>query len=131
MWTPFPFLFMLNHQWSAYLIDLLVQYSWTLWGLLEGTWLCQATMEEQAGDEGRGCRHCCFVWAGVLCLVLCWWDCRTRIYIHWLLCLSIAWRITNAITLITKCCIKENHLWIWINLMMLTIGYIFSVTWFS
>ena len=58
-------------------------------------------METQAGVEGRGCWHCCSVWAGVFCMVLCWWDCWSRVYFHWLLCLSAATsRHTSGVELI-------------------------------
>jgi hypothetical protein len=68
------------------------QYSWALWSLLEGAWFCQAAVEKQEGIEGWGRWHCCSVWAGVLCMVLCGWDCWSRVYIYWLLCLSAARR---------------------------------------
>lgn len=67
----------------------ILQHSWTLWSLQEGTWLCQAIMEEQKRLKGWRCRHCCFVWLGNLCMDLCWWNCWKGIHFHWLLCLKI------------------------------------------
>jgi hypothetical protein len=78
---------------SLYVYNTLIytlQHSGSSWGLLEGTWLCQTIMEEQTRLKGWRCRHCCFVWVGMLCMVLCWWDCRKGIYFHRLLCLNIA-----------------------------------------
>jgi len=82
--------FVLRHVFLIliHLFGYVKQYSCAFWSILEGAWLCQTPLEAQAGVEGWGCWHCCSVWAGVFCLVLCWWDSWSRVYIHWLLCLS-------------------------------------------
>lgn len=89
------------HLLAIYLTFLFVfpfQYSWSLWIILEGTWFYEEFMEAQARVEGWGCWHCCFVWAGVLCLVLCRWDCWKGIYIHWLLSLrTTSWNVFQGI----------------------------------
>lgn len=75
----------------------LPQFTWSLWVILEGSWLCEATVEKKAGAKNRGCRNCCSFRSWMLCLVLCWRDCRTRFYDHWLPCLTVVsawfWRI--------------------------------------
>lgn len=90
-WTimhSFSFRFIhLQLHWTYWFCS--VQYSWSLWVILEGTWLCQAFVEAQARVEGRRCWYCCFVWAGMLCLVLCRWDCGKGFYYHWLQSLRI------------------------------------------
>lgn len=68
-------------------LNLIMQYSRSIWVVLEGSWLCEASIEEQATVEGGGCWYSSFVWAGVLCLVLCWWNRWKGIYFHWLPCL--------------------------------------------
>lgn len=68
-------------------ITLIMQHPRSLWIILERTWLREKLVEEQTGAESWRCRHCRLVRAGVLCMVLCRWDRRKRVYIHRLLCL--------------------------------------------
>lgn len=88
LWFCFRFMQTSETLWDLFLM-LCIQYSWPLRGILEGSWLCQAFMEEQAGAEGWRCWHCSFVWAGMLCMVLCWRDCGKGFYYHWLPCLRM------------------------------------------
>lgn len=63
-----------------FLLDYSLQYSRAGWVIQEGTWLRQAFVEEPEWTKGRGCWHCCSLWVGVLCVVLCWWDCGKGIH---------------------------------------------------
>lgn len=68
-------------------LNLIVQCARSIWVILEGSWSSEAYIEEQARVEGGGRWYSNFVWAGVRCLVLCWWDRGKGIYNHWLPCL--------------------------------------------
>lgn len=55
--------------------------------ILEGTWSCEESMEEQTRFACGTSWNCCFVWDWMLCMVLCWWNCWKGFHNHWLPCL--------------------------------------------